>query len=219
MAILLMVALTDAFAPRQHLPWTPLSLDEPIGLATAAKLERIERDPEACFALLADNGVGFTRAPDRTDGAFCRIENAVRLGRGITPLAPSNVVMTCALAARLTLWDRQVLQPAARDELGAGVTRIDNYGVYACRRIYGQATGRPSEHARAQAFDFAGVRLSDGRRITVARDWSGDGPEARFLRRIRDGACDVFGVTLSPEYNAAHRDHLHLDLSGWRVCR
>ena len=36
-------------------------------------------------------------------------------------------------------------------------------------------------------------------------------PEARFLRRARDEACTVFGTVLSPDYNAAHADHLHLD--------
>ena len=44
------------------------------------------------------------------------------------------------------------------------------------------------------------------------------------LREVRDGACDLFATTLSPDYNAAHRDHLHLDQAargarGWRACR
>ena len=55
-------------------------------------------------------------------------------------------------------------------------------------------------------------------------DWSGDTPESRFLHEVRDGACDLFATTLSPDYNAAHRDHLHLDQAargamGWRACR
>ena len=36
-------------------------------------------------------------------------------------------------------------------------------------------------------------------------------PAASFLHRLRDGACRVFGTVLSPDYNAAHSDHLHLD--------
>ena len=63
------------------------------------------------------------------------------------------------------------------------------------------------------------VRLRDGRRITVTRDWSGDTPEARFLRRIRDDACRIFGTTLSPDYNAVHHDHLHLEATDTRFCR
>jgi hypothetical protein len=58
----------------------------------------------------------------------------------------------------------------------------------------------------------------------VLRDWSGGGDKAAFLRNVRDGACDVFATTLSPDYNAAHRDHLHLDQAlrgrtGGRLCR
>ena len=69
------------------------------------------------------------------------------------------------------------------------------------------------------ALDFAGVRLRDGRRITVTKDWSGDTPEARFLKRIRDDACRIFGTTLSPDYNAVHYDHLHLEATDTRFCR
>lgn len=43
-------------------------------------------------------------------------------------------------------------------------------------------------------------------------------PEALFLHRIRDEGCDVFGTVLSPEYNSAHRDHLHLDGSRTPLC-
>ena len=53
--------------------------------------------------------------------------------------------------------------------------------------------------------------FEDGRRVGVLSDWEGGGAEARFLHRVRDGACGVFGTVLSPDYNEAHRDHLHFD--------
>ncbi len=111
------------------------------------------------------------------------------------------------------------MEPAARELLGASVRQIDHLGVYACRRIYNQPEGRPSAHARAEAIDIAGFRLSDGRRISVSRDWPEDSAEGRFLRRIRDDACRIFGATLSPDYNALHADHLHLEAGGGRMCR
>ena len=37
-------------------------------------------------------------------------------------------------------------------------------------------------------------------------------PESAFLRAVHEGACKIFGTVLGPEANAAHRDHLHLDL-------
>ena len=44
-------------------------------------------------------------------------------------------------------------------------------------------------------------------------------PEAAFLREVNDGACRFFNAVLGPDYNAAHRDHFHLDMGRWRVCR
>jgi hypothetical protein len=62
--------------------------------------------------------------------------------------------------------------------------------------------------------------LEDGRRISVLGDWGDEeeeDDEAVFLHRVRDGACGIFGTVLSPDYNEAHRDHLHLDQAarGW----
>jgi hypothetical protein len=118
---------------------------------------------------------------------------------------------------------RRIVQPAAAELLGSRVARIETFGSYACRRLYSRTSGQWSEHARANAIDIAGFRLADGRRITVARDWT-DGAQGAFLHRVRDGGCRLFATTLSPDYNAAHRDHLHLDQAargafGWGVCR
>jgi len=76
-----------------------------------------------------------------------------------------------------------------------------------------------SRHATAEAFDVAGFVLADGRRIRVLGDWSADTSSAKFLRDVRDGACRFFDGVLSPDYNAAHRDHLHLDRGRYRYCR
>mgnify|MGYP003632355300 CR=1 FL=1 len=94
---------------------------------------------------------------------------------------------------------------------------------YSCRRVYGREEGRWSEHATADAVDVAGFRLEDGTQVSVLRDWDDGGPKSAFLREVRNGACDLFATVLSPDYNAAHRDHLHLDQAergekGWRMC-
>lgn len=208
-------------SPPWVLPWTPLDLDQPVGPFTRAKLERLESDPDTCLRLLTNAGVAFDRAPDRDDGGFCVVENAVRLRSGVTPLRPADLVLRCPHAAALVIWDRQTLRPVARELLDREPVALETYGSYACRRVYGEATGRPSEHARANALDIAGVRLSGGGRVTVAGDWSDpEAPaEAEFLRALRDGACEVFGAVLGPEYNAAHQDHLHLDRGPYRICR
>lgn len=213
---MLMFALVDRLAPPQDLPWKPFSLNQPLGLATAEKLSRITADPVACRAALNEGGVRFTDQPTRPDQGFCSTRDTVRAQSRLSPAAP---VMTCPMALSYALWERQVLAPAARDLLNSRVARVDHLGTYACRTIYGRAGERPSQHARANALDVAGVRLSDGRRLTVLGDFRDPGPDGQFLRAIRDGACQVFGAVLSPDYNAAHADHLHLDHSPYRLCR
>jgi len=219
LAAVLAFALLDAWVPPQHLPWKPLRIADPVGRATAGKVARLKDDPGVCLAVLREGGIRAAPAPERDDGGFCVVEDAVRVRGGLTAAAPSDVVMRCPLAVGLAIWERHELQPAARETLGSEVRRIDHFGTYACRRMYGASSGRPSEHARANAFDVSGVRLADGRRVTVAADWPQTDAESRFLRRVREGACRVFQVTLSPDYNRAHADHLHLDMGPWRACR
>ena len=229
-------ALLNAFAPEQDLPWKPLDLSQPIGQATAAKVadfelartaagEEVKAVTDACIQVLREAGVTVERAEDRDDGGFCVVRGAVRItGGAVTPLAPGGLVMQCPLAVRYVIWDRQVLQPAAEKTFGSRVARVENYGSYSCRRIYGQtdAAARPSEHARANALDIAGVTLEDGRTVSVAGDWTGEGrngEEGRaFLKRLRDGACRVFSTVLTPDYNEAHKDHLHLDGAPRGLC-
>jgi hypothetical protein len=90
-----------------------------------------------------------------------------------------------------------VLVPAAREIMGSRLTRVDHYGTYACRTIYGRPGERPSAHARAAALDVAGFRFADGRRATVAADFRADSDEGRFVQAARNGACRVFGTVLA----------------------
>lgn len=214
---------------REDLPWTPLSLTDPIGMATRGKIVDLTGQRDQCLALLESSGLEFSpREPFGADQ--CRVEDAVRASAGQTllPLAPASVSPSCPMAVGLLLWQAQVVQPQAQAILGSKVTNIETFGSYSCRRMYARDDGPWSEHATADALDVSGFVLADGRRISVLKDWSGDGEgsaeRARFLRAVRDGACDLFATTLSPDYNAAHADHLHLDLAnrgsmGWRACR
>jgi hypothetical protein len=203
----------------QHDPWAPLDLNDPPGWATQRKLAALRSDPDECHTVLKRSGVAFTALPGAGEGA-CRREDRTVLGE--LPLSPRAPAATCAVGAALVLWLRQGVQPAAEELLGSPVARIEHFGAFSCRRLYGRGEGPWSEHATGNALDVAAFVLEDGRRISVARDWAGEGGEAAFLHRARGEACDVFGTVLSPDYNAAHADHLHLDQAArgfGSVCR
>lgn len=203
----------------QDLPWMSLDLRAPIGMATSAKLRMLASDTRLCKQTLANAGIDFASIADRNDGPACGYTGAVVLQKSTIAYAPQPLRLTCPMVAALAIWERQVVRPAARTLLKSEVARIDHYGSYSCRRLYGRDSGAWSQHATANAFDVAAFRLADGQQISVLQDWPDNGAKGAFLRTARDGACRLFGTTLSPDYNAAHANHFHLDMKGWRACR
>lgn len=203
----------------QDLPWTPLDLTGPVGAMTGMKLQLLKSDPAMCRDALARAGIGFTPVPDRRASDDCGLADAVTIDRTRIRYSPTPVTMSCPLAAALVLWERQVAAPAARRHFGRELVRVEHFGIYSCRRIYGQKTGAYSAHASADAIDLAGFRVEGGTHISVLRDWDAGGAAGAFLRDVHEGACDLFGTVLGPEYNAAHRDHFHVDMRGWKSCR
>jgi hypothetical protein len=230
LALLATGALLAVGSARRHpedLPWTQIDLTRPIGLFTGRKLAALRGEPDRCPPLLAAAGVAHRALPPREDGPNCAYRDAVRLepgGARSIALRPDAPALSCPAAAALALWEWHVVQPAAQRHLGQRVVALDHLGSYSCRRVNNRPEGDWSEHATANALDIAAFRLADGRRVSVVGDWSNGGAEAAFLREVRDGACRVFATVLSPDYNEAHRDHLHFDQAergarGWRGCR
>jgi hypothetical protein len=226
LGIAVMTAIGFARRHPENLPWTALDLTRPVGMFTGRKLAALRDDPALCPRLMQEAGIRFEALPPRSGGPACTYADAVRLSdegaRGIS-IAP-DAGMSCPAAAGLALWEWHVVQPAAARHFGSRVAAVEHLGTYSCRRVNGREEGEWSEHATANAIDVSAFRLEDGRRVSIVGDWSGSPEERAFLREVRDGACRLFATVLSPDYNEAHRDHLHLDQArrgarGWRGCR
>ncbi|WP_162530556.1 extensin-like domain-containing protein [Rhodovastum atsumiense] len=213
-----LVALGLRHLPPEWDPRRPLDLTAAPNALTGLKLRALQLQPDLCPAAFTGSGLPFLPVPDRPADNGCAIEHAVRL-TGPVRAMPANPVVTCPLAAAWTLFERNTLQPEARQLLGTEVTAIRHYGTYACRNVNHAQAGRRSQHATANAIDIAGFVLRDGREVKLAGNWGGSGPESAFLHALRDGACRWFRGVLGPEYNAAHHDHFHLDMGPWRICR
>ncbi len=174
-----------------------------------------------CLSRLGSTQASFVPLSDKYYGAGCSTLSSVSLSRlqgdaGAFDLANLGPV-ACPLAESFAGWARYGVDRAARQILGSPLVRIETMGSYSCRNVAG--SGRLSAHARAEAIDVSAFILSDGRRISVLKDWNGNSAEKKFLRVIHDSACKRFGTVLGPNYNAAHQNHFHLELGDGRFCR
>ncbi len=172
-----------------------------------------------CMADLGDLNVRYSAVPDQRYGGGCSTVGSV--GLTALPIPVTNIkAVQCPVARALALWVRDDVQTAARKYLGSKVVRVDSMGAYACRNIIGgNNSNQRSEHATANAVDIGGFMLADGRRVAVQSGWYGAQDEQQFWRTVRAAGCKRFQTVLSPDYNAAHHDHLHFDMGRGPFCR
>lgn len=171
----------------------------------------------ACLADLDARGVVYHPIDlGEPKDARCRVPTPVKLSRIDVPLS-RPVTMSCFLADRLDAFERGALQKLAMQDLGHTVVRIDHMGAYSCRASAGRHN-HLSEHAYGLAIDISAFRLSDGTTVSVEHDWSRSGPKSAFLHHLARAACGYFSVVLTPDSNADHFNHFHLDLGPDRLC-
>lgn len=214
--------------PERFNPWAPLDVMAQPDLLTGYRLSRARTDPVLCMQALARTGMQFDALPDRVTGPGCGFENAVRL-RTAPIRFGAPLTLSCPMALSFFMWERHALQPAAQARFGERVTAIEHLGSYACRNVNRGEGAMPdaprSRHATADALDIAVFTLEKGRRISLVGDWATartDVPAnaaAGLLHDAHQGACRYFPGVLGPDYNAAHRDHFHLETGGYRMCR
>ena len=181
--------------------------------------EPARAETQACYAELSRMGVRFQPLPDRDNGHGCRLTGTVQLLDIGLPVS-NLTAMRCGLARNFVGWARESAMPAARQMLGSDLVKIESMGTYACRNTIGTASARLSGHAVANAVDVSGFVLANGRRITVETGWRGGDPQSQaFLRATHDAGCRRFGTVLSPDYNAAHYNHLHFEDDHANFCR
>lgn len=221
LAALMGLAL-DRNVPPQHLPWRKLNPEAPLGFATSSQFLRMSLAPSDVCMTLARDAKGFNSIPadPKKTNSVCGWNIArVVYGSEAGMLRPGEANMQCPLAIGTYMWIREI-NSAAQKHLGSSLKQVYHVGTYSCRRQNGNSSGQWSEHAYANAWDITGFELEDGRVISVLNDWKGkDKNRQKFLRDVRNKACKIFRVTLSPDYNKAHHDHFHVDMGPRTACR
>lgn len=180
----------------------------------------------ACLAALDVYGAGYEiAAPIESEDAGCGVARPLRVKR-IVPgvdLLPEGI-MRCAAALALAEWVSGFVLPAAAYLPDRGrLTGLEHGAAYVCRRRNNAPDGQLSEHAFGNAVDITGFRFAEGGALAVEpRAREGDIEEA-FQRAFRATACLSFTTVIGPGADAAHADHLHLDVKarsrGYRLCQ
>lgn len=223
--ILSLIAIGIAFdkgiwqIPSAWNPFAPLVVSDPVTPVTRWKLKVVAADRDACLTALGTAPeIAYTPLDDYTPAAGCPLENVVRLSHTQARFNASFVA-SCPLALAWTMYEQHELQPLAQRLFGEKVASVRHFGSFACRNIYHRENARRSEHATASALDVAAFQLEGGRSISVLNDWDDSGKDGEFLHDAEQGACQYFGTTLGPNYNAAHANHFHLGTRGVSFCR
>ena len=135
------------------------------------------------------------------------------------PRRQRRLFMDCKLAL--------ALHRAGETLTARGIRAVEHFGVYAYRCIAGTDPCKLSQHAHATAIDLHAFRGARGRNYNVESDWVIDhagqstcaaqtkGPKDALLHEL---ACawnesGLFNIILTPNYNADHRNHFHVDLT------
>ena len=177
-----------------------------------------------CYDELAAMGVAFEPTviaedhPSDYPNLTCSIQDAVYILGPVHGVdlryydgSPTpRVLAACAMA--------QALTDTIDDVAALGVSTLTHIGTYNCRVIEGTST--LSRHAYGDAIDIYGFTFEDGTTYTLVDDWEHDttdpvGEGAQFLydAAYRWHDAQLWNIILTPNYNDAHDNHFHVDLT------
>lgn len=179
------------------------------------KEERRKRREKASMkgsvcGVAAIKGEEIRRISSKVQG--CGVEDPVAITSVSGVRLSQTATVDCSIAKALNSWVDEVAQPAFDGKL----VELQIAAHYICRSRNNVRGAKISEHGKGRAVDISAFILSNGKVLTVARDYN------RLLRRIYKAGCNYFMTTLGPGSDGYHEDHFHFDTSarsGGRYCR
>ncbi|MDB6453821.1 extensin-like domain-containing protein [Falsirhodobacter sp. 20TX0035] len=200
---------TRSLAPAVALDYSLRPMPRPTIVPKLVLPPSVAPAPKAATgALCGVAGLGGKPLPARRSTTTgCGIEDPVEVTsvQGVPLSLPLE--LDCSVAKAMNDWVRTVLQPTFEQR----VRRIDVAGGYVCRGRNNVPGAKVSEHGRGRAIDVSGLTFTDGRSVTVARDWN-KGRDGQLMARSYKAGCGIFGTTLGPGSDGYHEDHMHFDM-------
>jgi hypothetical protein len=212
--------------PRPDRPSEPQPEPPTEKLPTSEDSSAAKNDPEreaaktACLERLKQLGLKFETRPPVQEKS-CGIENPVLvsgLPNGVMVVPAS--LMGCPVAEGIARWMSEAVAPEAERQFQSAPTKLLIGTSYQCRD---QRNGEKlSEHAFGNGLDVMGFEFAKRSPLTISSHTE-NSPESTFQEAIRKAACPIFNTVLGPGSDAAHGDHLHVDLrqrkGDYRICQ
>jgi hypothetical protein len=138
-------------------------------------------------------------------------------------LLPDEPTLSCSFSERLGHWIRDLAAPLIAGKLAAELKAVRTGPGYECRNRNHANEGKISAHAFGMAIDITSFELADGRILAIGT--KGDQQEQSAVGALRVAACSWFTTVLGPETDAAHANHLHIDMmqhgtsDRYRICQ
>ena len=153
----------------------------------------LSKGGNTCIEKLQGRGVNFTKIAEFTEGR-CGIQNPVKVQQFSSTKLNSAVVLSCPTAMAVDQWLSSI-----------GAKNVKHIGSYNCRSQ--RRSQIMSEHSFGTAIDITEI---DGARIS--KDWGKATKEGQRLQSAYTSACNYFVNVITPDDDALHQNHFHLDL-------
>jgi hypothetical protein len=187
-------------------------------------------EPDTCLLRLKAAGFDVEAAEQpSTSNELCRIETPVRLKAapvrsrpGISVSLGDLPVLACRFAESFGNWLGDLVAPVVAGSLNTELKNVRTGPGFECRNRNRAATGKLSAHAEGLAIDIAGFELANGSTLRIEPE--SDSRSNPTLTALRTAACGWFTTVLGPGSDAAHADHLHVDVQQhgssdrYRIC-
>jgi hypothetical protein len=203
----------------------------PNDLAPAEQTKPTPTIDQACLDRLGAAGIEFepVTLPPAVNPE-CAIATPVRLKAVKLPpwwktsiRLPDEPVLSCQFGERFGHWLRDLVAPLIAGELAVELKSVHTGPGYECRNRNRAETGKISAHASGLAVDVASFELANGG--TLAIKPNGDEHLRVTVDAIRVAACGWFTTVLGPGSDAAHAEHMHVDIlqhgssDRYRICQ
>ena len=203
----------------------------PNDLAPAEQTKRAPTIDQACLDRLSAAGIEFEQVtlPPAVNPE-CAIATPVRLKAVKLPprwktsiRLPEEPTLSCQFGEQFGHWLRDLVAPLIAGELAVELKSVHTGPGYECRNRNRAETGKISAHASGLAVDVASFELANGETLPIKPN--GDEHLRGTVDAIRVAACGWFTTVLGPGSDAAHAEHLHVDIlqhgssDRYRICQ